>query len=126
MDNQNKDGDPESAEFYGIKMSDLFMAMADWKPTPDVSHIDPRNIGSTLSILNKTGRGTGFETVRSRWVLPENIKQLSSCRYRRKDYLRETFLASVPAPITTEGSPHEGQLTACLFSTADGKVKHAA
>lgn len=103
------------------QMSDLLMVFPEKKPPPrDISHINPRNIISTLSTLNQTERGTGL---RSGSVLPENIRQLSSCQFKRKDYLRETFPASVPSPIPAERSSHEGQLTACPFCKSKEKVK---
>ncbi|XP_028435077.1 uncharacterized protein LOC114556364 [Perca flavescens] len=93
--------------FAGKKISQLLKALANRKsPT-----IDPRNISSTLQ---NTGTGTSNTngTFRSRAFLPENIRQLSKCQFKRRDHLRESLPASVPvlAPITGVASSQEGQL----------------
>lgn len=81
--------------------SELLKALAERKSPP----IDLRNISTTLSTLKNTRTGTSntHGTFRSRAVLPENIRQLSNCQFKRRDHLRESLPASVPvpAPITT-------------------------
>ena len=92
------------------QMSDLLKALPQRKPPScKIAQTDPRN-RANLSVLKHTEKGRG--TFRSRAVLPKNIKQLSNCQFKRRDYLRESLSASVPVPppITAECSSQEGTL----------------
>ncbi|KAG8011851.1 hypothetical protein GBF38_004212 [Nibea albiflora] len=97
------------------QISDLLKTLAERKSPPcDTTRIDPRNISATLSALKNTGTGTSNTgvSIRSRSVLPENIRQLSKCQFKRRDHLKESLSAflPVPAPITTVASSQRGQL----------------
>ncbi|XP_037634487.1 uncharacterized protein LOC119493351 isoform X1 [Sebastes umbrosus] len=105
MDNQNKDGDPDSRELYGLKISELLKTLAERK-SPS---FDPRNISTSLCTLKNTGTGSSNTngTFRSRAVLPENINRLSKFRFKRRDHLRESLAASVP--VAAQASSQEEQ-----------------
>lgn len=88
--------------------------MAEKKSPPHCTIcIDPRNISTTLSILNKTGCTCSTAwIIRSKAVLPKNINQLSSCQFKRRNHFRESLSSPVPvlAPVTAVASTPEGQL----------------
>ncbi|XP_056232085.1 uncharacterized protein LOC130169397 isoform X2 [Seriola aureovittata] len=116
MDSENKDGDSDSRESHGLKISEFLKALAERKSPPcDTTHIDPRNISTTLSIL-KNSHGT----FRSRAVLHENISQLSKRQFQRRDHLSE----SLPVPNTAVASSQEGQLHPTLPSSNPVVLTH--
>lgn len=95
---------------FFFQISELLKTLAEKKLPPTCTIcIDPRNISATLSILNNTGCtcSTGW-TIRSKAALPENIRELSSCQFKRRDHLRESLASAVPVPAVA--SPQEGQL----------------
>ncbi|XP_071339549.1 uncharacterized protein [Trachinotus anak] len=116
MDNKNKDGDSDSRESYGLKISELFKTLAERKSPPcETTRIDPRNTSTTLSILKNT-----HGTFRSRAVLPENINQLSKCQFQRRVHLSE----SLPASNTAVASSQEAQLQPTLPSSNPNILAH--
>lgn len=95
-------------------------ALAEEKSPPrDTStHIDPRNISTTLSILKnpRTGTSNSHWDFRARAVLPENISLLSKCEFKRRDHLSESSSPSVAAPAPATIQCQEGQLQPTLSS----------
>lgn len=96
--------------------------MAERKSLPrdTTMHIDPRNIGTTLSILKNPATDT-FNThgaFRARAVPPENIRLLSKCEFKRRDHLSESLSPSVavPAPGDLVAQSQQGQLRPSLSS----------
>ncbi|KAM7391276.1 hypothetical protein PAMP_021976 [Pampus punctatissimus] len=123
MDKQNKDGYSDSRESYGLKISELLKTLAEKKSSPRCTIcIDPRNISATLSVLNNTGYtyNTAW-IIRSKAVLAENIIQLSSCQFKRRDHLSESLASSVlvPVPVRDEASTQEGQLQPSSLSSSN-------
>ncbi|XP_036955140.1 uncharacterized protein LOC119020119 [Acanthopagrus latus] len=122
MDNQHKHGGSDSRESHGLQISELHKALAEVKSLPrDITHIDPRNIRASLSVLKNTEKGTSNTrgSFRSRATLPENMSQLSNCQFPRRDQLRESLSAPVPLPVPNAASTsaEEGQLQPSLPSS---------
>lgn len=107
------------------QISELLKALAERKSPPcDMTHTDPRNISTTLSILKNTGTGTlnTHMAFRSRAVLPENINRLSKCQFKRRDHLGESLNTSVPVPAVA--SSQEGQLQPSLAFPNPAIIAH--
>lgn len=106
---------------FFLQISELLRTLAEKKSPPHCTIcIDPRNIDTSLSILNKTGCTCNTAwIIRSKAILPENISQLSSCQFKRRDHLRESLssLVPVPAPVTAVTSTQERQLQPSLLSS---------
>lgn len=104
------------------QISELHKALAEVKSLPrDITHIDPRNIRASHSVLKNTEKGTSNTrgSFRSRATLPENMSQLSNCQFPRRDQLRESLSAPVPLPVPNAASTsaEEGQLQPSLPSS---------
>lgn len=114
---------------YISQLSNLLKALAEWKPPPcDVTHIDPRNISTTLSLLKTTEAGPRHTrgTFRLRSLLPEHISKLSNRQFKRRKPLRESLPAPTPrpAPITPAASFQDRQSQPSLSSTITAILAH--
>ncbi|TNN66559.1 hypothetical protein EYF80_023245 [Liparis tanakae] len=80
-----------------LKISDLLKTLSERKSS--AGRRDVRAARST------PGPGASAGDFRSRAVFPQNLDQLSSCRFERRDWLRESAAASPPS---RESQPRPG------------------
>lgn len=91
------------------KISDLLKALDERKSPPrDITtHMDPRNISTSLFILKnpRTDTSSSHWDLRAGAALPENICQLSKCKFKRCGHLSVGLSKSVASDVSAKTIP---------------------